>query len=459
MRPSSSPSEPAGGGLFDGILARGPVAEAVGDRAWLQAMLDVEAALARAQARAGLVPGEAAEAIAAACRAERFDAARLGADAAASGNPVVPLVRALGEALSGPAAAHVHRGATSQDVLDSAAMLVAHRALGPLLEDLGAAAATAAALADDHRDTLMAGRTLLQQALPVTFGLKAAGWLAGLDEAAARLVEVRSERLAVQLGGAAGTLAALGDDGLAVLGELARELGLAEPVLPWHTSRTRPAELAGALGAAAGVIAKIATDVVLLAQTEVGELREGVAGRGGSSTLPHKRNPVAATCARACAIRAPGLVATLLGAMAHEHERAAGPWHAEWRPLAELLSATGSAAAWVRDSLEHLEIDADRMRSNLDMTGGALLAERVTGALAPALGRQAAHDLVRPAAAAASGGGPPLHEALAAQPEVRAHLDAEEIRRLLEPSDYLGAAGQLIDRALRAHRDRPEVQP
>ena len=253
----------------------------------------------------------------------------------------MPLVRALGEAVAGPAAAHVHRGATSQDVLDSAAMLVAHRALGPLLADLRAAAAAAAALAEAHRETPMAGRTLLQQALPMTFGLKAATWLVGLDEAGERLATVRSERLAVQLGGAAGTLAALGGDGIAVLGLLARELGLAEPVLPWHTTRTRPAELAGALGVAAGAIAKVATDVVLLAQTEVGEVREGVAGRGGSSTLPHKRNPVAATCARACAMRAPGLVATLLGAMAHEHERAAGAWHAEWRPLADLLTATG----------------------------------------------------------------------------------------------------------------------
>jgi 3-carboxy-cis,cis-muconate cycloisomerase len=459
MRPSSSPSEPAAGGLFDGVLARGAVTEAVGDRAWLQAMLDVEAALARAQARVGIVPAQAAEAIVAACRADRFDVAGLGAEAAASGNPVVPLVRALGEAVRGPAAAYVHGGATSQDVLDSAAMLVAHRALGPLLEDLDAAAAAAAELAAAHRETPMAGRTLLQQALPVTFGLKAAGWLVGLDETAARLAEVRSERLAVQLGGAAGTLAALGDDGIAVLGHVARELGLAEPVLPWHTTRTRPAELAGALGAAAGVIGKLATDVVLLAQTEVGELREGLPGRGGSSTMPHKRNPIAATCARACAMRAPGLVATLLGAMAHEHERAAGPWHAEWRPLADLLAATGSAAAWLRDCLEHLEIDADRMRANLDLTGGALLAERVAGALAPALGRQAAHDLVRPAAAAASAGGPALHETLAAEPQVRAHLGLEEIRRLLEPAGYLGASGELIDRALRAHRNRSEAQP
>ncbi len=441
-------------GLFDAVLARGAVAEAVSDRAWLQAMLDVEAALARAEAAAGLVPAEDAEAIAVACDAARFDVAALGTAAAASGNPVVPLVRALGEAVGDSAARHVHRGATSQDVLDSAAMLVARRALGPLLDDLHGAAAAAAALAEQHRDTPMAGRTLMQQALPITFGLKAANWLTGLDEAAARLEEVRERRLAVQLGGAAGTLAALGDAGLDVLARLAAELGLAEPVLPWHTTRTRVAEVAGALGAAAGAAGKVAGDVVLLAQTEVGEVREGTPGRGGSSTLPHKRNPVAAISARAAALRAPGLVAALLGAMAHEHERAAGAWHAEWRPLSDLLAATGSAAAWLRDCLEQLEADPARMRANLERTGGALLAERVSGALAEALGRQAAHDLVHPAAVAASGGGPPLHEALAARPEVREHLGAEEIRALLDPAEYLGSSGALVDRALRAHRRR-----
>src|SRR4029079_17723483 len=224
----------------------------------------------------------------------------------------------------------------------------------------------------------------LQQALPVTFGLKAATWLTGLDEAGARLDEVRRTRLGVPLRGgagaralagplarAAGTVASTGEAGPEVLAHLAGELGLAEPVLPWHTIRTRPADLAGALGAAAGVIAKAGRDVVLLAQTEVGEVREGVPGRGGSSTLPHKRNPVAAISAVAAAMRAPGLVASLLGAMAHEHERAAGAWHAEWRPFSELLETVGSAAAWLRDCLEHLEVDAARMRANLGLTHGA----------------------------------------------------------------------------------------
>src|SRR5262245_39910567 len=280
MRRSSSPSEPSaasGGGLFRRVLARGRVAGEVSDRAWLRAMLDVEAALARAQARAGLLSAADADAIAAAAAdTDRFDADAIGAAAANSGNPVVPLVKALTDAVDGPAAGRVHKGATSQDVLDSAAMLVAHRALGPLLEDLDAAADAAAALAEEHAGTVMAGRTLLQQALPVTFGLTAATWLTGLDEAAGRLDEVRRTRLAVQFGGAAGTLASMGDAGPEVLAHLADELGLAEPVLAWHTIRTRPAELAGALGAAAGVIAKACRDVVLLAQTEVVEVREGV---------------------------------------------------------------------------------------------------------------------------------------------------------------------------------------
>jgi 3-carboxy-cis,cis-muconate cycloisomerase len=451
VRPPSSTSE---GGLFDGVLARGRVAGEVSDRAWLQAMLDVEAALARAQARAGLLPPEHADAIARACVAEGFDPAQIGAEATKTGNPAVPLVKALTAAVEGEAAGQVHRGATSQDVIDSAAMLVAHRALGPLLDDLEAAAGAAAALASEHRDTVMAGRTLLQQALPVTFGLKAAEWLSGLDDAAARLEELRRTRLAAQLGGAAGTLASLGDAGPEVLAGFAEELGLAEPALAWHTIRVRPAELAGALGVACGVVAKVARDVTLMAQTEVGEAREGVSGRGGSSTLPHKRNPVAAVSAVACAMRAPGLVAELLGAMAHEHERGAGPWHAEWRAFSALLETAGSACAWLRDCLEHLEVDAARMRANLELTHGALLAERVTTALAPALGRQVAHELVQEAAQAAFAGERPLRDVLTDDDRVREHLDAEEVGTLLDPAQYLGATGELIDRALRAHAER-----
>jgi 3-carboxy-cis,cis-muconate cycloisomerase len=433
------------------MLARGGVRAQVDDRAWLQAMLDAEAALARAEARAGLIPGEHADAIARACRASEFDLAEIGREAAATANPVVPLVRALSAAVEGAAAGDVHRGATSQDILDTAAMLVTSRALRPLLEDLSAGSDAAAELAREHRDTPIAGRTLLQQALPTTFGMKAAGWTAGLDDAAARLRSVRDGRLAAELGGGAGTLASLGDDGIAVLALFAEELGLQEPVVPWHTARGRIADLAGALGEAAGAVGKPALDVVLLAQTEVAEVHEGIPGRGGSSTLPHKQNPVAAVSAVACATQAPGLVSTLLAGMLQEHERAAGGWQSEWLPLSRLLETVGSAAAWTRDCLEHLEVDGDRMRANLDVTDGLLLAERITTALAPHLGRGPSHQLVEQASAETVSSGRRFSDVLAATPEIADHLSPGELAGLIDPTTYLGSVGAFVDRALHTH--------
>jgi 3-carboxy-cis,cis-muconate cycloisomerase len=409
--------------VFEAITARGDAAAAVTEQAWLQAMLDAEAALARALANAGVIEEAEAEAIAAACVADRFDADAIAEAASGAGNPVVPLKQALTEAVEGPAAAHVHKGATSQDILDTAAMLVAARALDPLLDDLLAARVAAGELARAHRDTPIAGRTLLQQAVPTTFGLKAAGWMAGLEDARRWLNEIRVERLAAQFGGAAGTLASLGDAGPAVAEAYADALGLPEPVLPWHTLRGRIGELASALAVCSGAVAKVARDVILLSQTEVAEVRE--AKGGGSSAMPHKRNPVAAICALACAQQAPGLAATLLGAMAHEHERAAGPWHAEWRPLGELLRSTGSAVAWLRDSLEGLEPDPARMRANLDATGGRIMAERLKGELAEA-------DLER---------------ALESE-DFRAAIEDLGAGDLLDPAGYLGSAGALVDRAL-----------
>ena len=452
-------------GLFAGVLARGAVADAVRDRGWLAAMLDVEAALARAGATAGLIPPSAAEAIGAACRSGEFDAAALGAQAAVSGNPVVPLVSALTRVVPPDAAGYVHLGATSQDILDTAAMLVAHRALGHLEADLDATMDSLAQLADEHRTTLLPGRTLLQHALPATFGLIAAGWLSGLAAAATRLGQIRRTRLAVQLGGAAGTLASLGNDGTKVTALLATELGLADPILPWHTDRTRVAELAGALGVASGAIAKIAKDIVLLAQTEVAEVRErGPEGSGGSSTLPQKQNPIAAICTVANARQAPGLVATLLAAMDHEHQRAAGAWHAEWRPLSELLRAAGSAAAWLRESLDRLEVDRTRMRANVDLLGDLLLAERVSAALAPHLGRAAAHEVVANACAEAAGSGRALAHLVAdrvatVRPDLREVFATEELNRLLEPADYLGSSQVFIDRAVQAYRSRDRDGP
>jgi 3-carboxy-cis,cis-muconate cycloisomerase len=354
------PAAPAG--LFDHVLARGAVRSTIDDDAWLRALLRVEAALALATAKVGLIPAEAASAIAALCATVRPGVADLAAAAAASGNPVVPLVVALRAAAPPEVADYVHKGATSQDIMDTAAMLVARDALGVILDDLHGAVAAAADLAQRHRDTVMAGRTLLKQAVPTTFGLKAAGWMLGLEQAAARVDVVRTG-LPIQLGGAAGTRSRLGGRGEDVARELAHELGLGNPILPWHAIRVPIADLAMALGCAAGVIGKVARDITLLSQDEVAEVSES--NPGGSSAMAHKRNPVAAVCALAGASQAPGLVATLLTAMVQEHERAAGAWHAEWRPLRELMVTTGSAASWLRACLTDLIVFPDAMRAHL----------------------------------------------------------------------------------------------
>ena len=449
-------------GLFAGIFGRGGVD--TGDTAWLQAMLDAEAGLARVLERAGLAaPGAGAE-VTAAAQADAFDAAELGRLAAATGNPVPPLVRALTGAVPRWAAGAVHHGATSQDILDTAAMLVAKRALGVLLADLGDAATAAAGLAAAHRDTIMIGRTLLQQAVPVTFGLVAAGWLTAIDEARQGLARIRDHRLAVQFGGAAGTLAVLGQAGPRVAALLAGELGLAAPVLPWHTDRLRILELASGLAAAAAATGKLARDVTLLAQSEVAEVREGAAGSGGSSAMPHKRNPVAAVVILGCTRRVPGLLATLAAAAEQEHQRAAGAWHAEWEPLADLLRLTGSASSWTAGLLAGLVVDAGRMRANLDAAGGFPLAEHVAALLAPELGPAAAHDLIASASAAAAAAGRPLGAVLkvgeAARTLAGAGVTADQVDAALDPAGYLGAAGAFTDAALAAHRELdPRLRP
>jgi 3-carboxy-cis,cis-muconate cycloisomerase len=453
-------------GLFDGVFSRG--AAATGDHAWLRAMLDTEAALARALERAGLAPAGAGAAVTAAAGAAAaatgpFDLGALGRQAAQYGNPVPGLVAALRKAVPPGAADTVHRGATSQDIIDTAAMLLARDALEAMAVDLAAAAGGCAGLAEAHRDTLMAGRTLLQQAVPVTFGLVAAGWLTALDEAGEGIARVRAERLAVQFGGAAGTLASLGDDGPAVARLLAGELGLALPVLPWHTDRSRIVEVAAACAGVSAALAKIARDVTLLAQSEVGEVREGGGPggerRGGSSAMPHKQNPVAAIAILGCTRRVPGLAATLIAAAEQEHQRAAGAWHAEWEPFADLLRVTGSAAAWAADLTGGLVVDPARMRANLDATRGLPLAERVAGLLAPALGRAAAHDLVARASAHAVAVGGTLREALLGVPELAGWMDGAgitgaQVEAALDPAGYLGSAGAFTDAALAAHARR-----
>jgi 3-carboxy-cis,cis-muconate cycloisomerase len=449
MKPSSSTSD-----LFRPLFGDPIVDAELGDRAWLRAMLDFERALVVVQSRAGVVPADAARAVVAVIDSAVPDPVSLGARATASGNPVVPLVRDLADALPAAAKAYVHHGATSQDVLDTAASLVAFRALRPILDGLAGVADECERLAVRYRDTLIAGRTLAQQAVPTTFGLKCAGWLVAVDEVRERLDAVRAERLAVQFGGAAGTLAALGDEGEPLVERLADELGLVAPVLPWHTDRTRFAELAGALGSAAGVLAKIAQDVVLLAQTEVGEVEE--ADGGTSSAMPHKRNPVRSVLVIAAARRVPGLVATQLASMDHEHERAAGAWHAEWETTTELLRLVGGAVHGTREVLARLKVHPDRMRANLDLTGGLLLAENVATRLAPALGRSAAQDLVAEVCRDAVAAGLGLGEALAADNRVLEHLSTDEIGEALDPSGYVGSAAAFVDRALAAHQRKAE---
>jgi 3-carboxy-cis,cis-muconate cycloisomerase len=438
--------------LFGPSLTVPAMAAAVSDEAWLRAMLDVEAALAAAEAAAGVIPAAAASAIRAACAAGGLDVAAVGREAAASATPVVPLVRRLEAAAGAEAAGFVHRGATSQDVVDTALMLVSRRALDVLLAEADGLADACAALAGRHRDTPMAGRTLLQQALPITFGLKAAGWLVAVLEARDRLLDVRERRLAVQLGGAAGTLAALGDRGLEVLRRLAAELGLAEPVLPWHAARGRVAELGAALGLAGGAAGKIALDVVLLAQTEVGEAQEGAPG--GSSALPQKRNPVASVEVRACVRGLEAQVAVLGGALLAEHERAAGAWQAEWPALAEAFRLAGGAVGRAREAVAGLRVDERRMRANLELTGGLLLSEHVALALAERVGRGRASELVREAASRALAGGRTFREELLAGGEALDLLGPEGIEAALDPGRYLGAAPALVDRALASYRER-----
>ncbi|HEX9065380.1 MAG TPA: lyase family protein [Streptosporangiaceae bacterium] len=445
-------------GLFGALFDRG--GGGTGDQAWLQAMLDTEAALARAAERAGVTgagrgSGAAVTAIA---RAELFDTAALAAAAAGAGNPVPALVRALTDLLpadQADAAGAIHAGATSQDIIDTAAMLVARRSLGSTLADLAAAADACARLARQHAGTVMSGRTLLQQAVPVTFGLVAAGWLTAIDEVRADLSRIAATRLAVQFGGAAGTLASLGDAGPAVAALLAGELGLAAPVLPWHTDRQRIIQLAAGLAGACAALGKIGRDITLLAQTEVGEVREGGAG-GGSSAMPHKQNPVASVVVLGCAKQAPGLLATLTAAAEQEHQRAAGGWHAEWLPLSDLLALTGSAAAWSAGLLAGLRPDPDRMRANLDASTGLPLAENVTSLLSPALGRLPAHDLVTRAARRATEQGTGLADALlldnqATELLASAGVGRPELEAALDPGRYLGSSEQFVRAALAAH--------
>ena len=422
------------------------------DATTLQHMLDFEAGLARAEAAAGVIPADAVQAIAAACRSDLYDATALAEAATRSGNLAIPLVKALTARVAttdADAARYVHWGATSQDVIDSATMLGLRAAIDALLADCDRAIAGFAGLARTHRNTAVVARTWLQHALPMPFGLKLAEYASALHRSRRRLARLRAEGLALQFGGAAGTLAALGDHGLAVAERLAGEIDLPLPDAPWHTHRDRIAEVASVLAILSGTCGKIARDVSLMMQTDVGEAFEPSGeGRGGSSTMPHKRNPVASAAALGAATMAPNLAATIFAAQVQDHERSAGPWHAEWPTLPMLLLVTSGALAAIVDIAEGLEVDAARMRSNLDTAHGLIMAEAVTFALAEKLGKSDAHHLVEAASKKAVAGKMHLREVLTADPRVNALLSTDDIAKLFEPMDYQGASQPLIDRLL-----------
>lgn len=465
-------------GLLSPVRAGTPVEAAVGDSAWLQAMLDAEAALVRAQARCGTVPAAAAEAITTLARADRLDVRELALAARETANPVVGLVKALTRVVAEQApeaAEYVHRGSTSQDVFDTGAMLVARRALRLIVADLRTTARALAALAVTHRDTVMAGRTLALHAVPTTFGLKAAGWRQLVLESTERLERV-ADALPVSLGGAAGTLAGYlqyagegrgegagqGGGVSAVLDDLtvafAGETGLAVPRLPWHALRTPVADLGAALAHTVGALGKIAADVLVLSRTEIGEVSEpGGTGRGVSSAMPHKRNPVLATLIRSTVLQVPALASVLTQCLATEDERSAGLWHSEWQPLRECLRLAGGAAHTAVELARGLSVHPERMRANLTVTGGQIVSERFSAVLAPRLGRETARELLTRASARAAAEARPLADVLAELPQLTGVLTPEEVGALIDPAGYTGVAAALVDRAVAA--DRTPTEP
>ncbi|MBP2329690.1 3-carboxy-cis,cis-muconate cycloisomerase [Kibdelosporangium banguiense] len=451
-------------GLLSPVRAGVPVETLTSDEAWLRAMCAAEAGLARAQAKLGTVPAGAAEMITKVAGAESFDLADLAVRSRGAANPVVVVVQELTArvaAIDPAAAQYVHRGSTSQDILDTAACLVAARVLELVRANLAELTDALAELADRHRLTAMPGRTLTQHAVPTTFGLKAAGWLhlvRQVDDRAAHLLS----SLPVQIGGAAGTMAAylehaalhgdgvLPDDYAAnLITAYAQEMGLCEPVVPWHALRTPFLDVAGWCALLTGALGKIAVDVQSLCRTEVAELGEpAAAGRGVSSAMPQKQNPALATMIRAAALQVPGLVATLAHCMLAEDERSGGTWHAEWQPLRECLRLAGAATHTATELITGLRVHPDRMRANLAITNGTIVAERLSAHLTPHLGKDEAKRVVSAAASRVTEGGTTLAENLAQEPSVAALFDIDMLKRLLDPDGYLGAADHLVERAL-----------
>ncbi|MNF79433.1 3-carboxy-cis,cis-muconate cycloisomerase [compost metagenome] len=425
------------------------------DQGRVQAMLDFEAALARAEAHVGLIPQTAVAPIEAACRAGHYDFAALGEAIATAGNSAIPLVKALGKQIAttdADAERYVHLGATSQDVMDTGLVLQLRRALELIESDLAQLGETLSTQAQRYVATPLAGRTWLQHATPVTLGMKIAGWLGAVTRSRQRLQELKPRLLVLQFGGASGTLAALGVQALPIADALATELRLTLPDQPWHTQRDRLVEFGSVLGLIAGSLGKLGRDISLLMQTEAGEVFEPSApGKGGSSTMPHKRNPVGAAVLIGAATRVPGLLSTLFSAMPQEHERSLGLWHAEWETLPEiccLVSGSLKQALLVADGLE---VDAERMARNLDLTQGLVLAEAVSIVLAQRVGRDTAHHLLEQCCKRAVAEQRHLRAVLGDEPHVTAELSAAELDHLLDPAHYLGQARTWVERAVAEH--------
>jgi 3-carboxy-cis,cis-muconate cycloisomerase len=441
-------------GLYSHLFGDAEVDALLSEEVWLQTLLDVEVAIAEAAAEVGLVPVSSVPVVRTAAVAGRYDRDALAREAAEAGNLAIPLVRHFRRevaALDPSAAAAVHVGATSQDVLDTALVLQLRAVMPIVLARAAQAAAAAARLARTHRDTPMAGRTWLQQASPITFGLKAAGWLDAIGRARLALDADARGACVLQFGGASGTLASLGGAAEGMARKLAARLDLSRPELPWHTARDRLVRLACGLGILVGTFGKIGRDLALLAQTEVGEAFEAPRpGRGGSSTMPHKRNPVSSAVAVAAAVRAPGLVASMLAGMPQEHERALGGWQAEWEVLPDLVRLAAGSARAIGEALDCLSVDADRMRANLGAEGGLALSEAVVAELAPRLGRLEAQALVERACGRARAEGRSLADVLSAEPALARVLAPDALARCFEPGRYLGQSRALVDRALAA---------
>ena len=443
--------------LFDAYFTQPAMRAIFSDHGRVQGMLDFEAALARAEARVGVIPANAVAPITAACRAELYDFEALAQAICSAGNSAIPLVKALGKRIAAEdaeAERYVHLGATSQDVMDSGLVLQLRAAIELLESDLARLADALVAQAQAHAGTPMVGRTWLQHATPVTLGMKIAGWLGAITRHRQRLDELKPRLLCLQFGGASGSLAALGEKAFAVAETLAEELDLQLPEQSWHTQRDRLVEFASLLGLIAGSLGKLGRDLSLLMQTEAGEVFEPSApGKGGSSTMPHKRNPVGAAVLIGAATRAPGLVSTLFAAMPQEHERSLGLWHAEWESLPELCCLVSGALQQALSLVPGLEVDAERMLANLDLTRGLVLAEAVSIALAQRIGRDAAHHLVEKCCKQAVKEGAHLRVVLGANAEVAAQLNAEELDRLLDPAHYLGQSRRWVERALAEHQE------